>query len=57
MGYYGLKRLRTCVSKQNGRLSYIGIAKSKFAEFMNAICFNLRKLTVIKPHSLSTIME
>ena len=34
-------------SKDNKRLRYIGIAKNQFAEFMNAICFNLRRLTVI----------
>ena len=34
-------------SKDNKRLRYIGIAKNQFTEFMNAICFNLRRLTVI----------
>ena len=34
-------------SKANKRLRYVGIAKNQFAEFMNAICFNLRRLTVI----------
>lgn len=34
-------------SKDNKRLRYIGIAKNQFAEFMNAICFNLRRLVVI----------
>lgn len=34
-------------SKDNKRLRYTGIAKNQFAEFMNAICFNLRRLTVL----------
>lgn len=34
-------------SKDNKRLRYIGIAKNQFAEFMNAICFNLRRLTIL----------
>ena len=34
-------------SQDNKRLRYIGIAKNQFAEFMNSICFNLRRLTVI----------
>lgn len=34
-------------SKDNKRLRYIGIAKNQFAEFMKAICFNLRRLTVL----------
>jgi IS5 family transposase len=34
-------------SKDNKRLRYIGLAKNQFAEFMNAICFNLRRLVVI----------
>ena len=34
-------------SKDNKRLRYIGIAKNQFAEFMNAICFNMRRLTVL----------
>ncbi len=34
-------------SKDNKRLGYIGIAKNQFATFMNAICFNLGRLTVI----------
>ena len=41
-------------SKQNKRVRYVGIAKNQFAEFMNAICFNLRRLTVIKTPSLTT---
>lgn len=34
-------------SKDNKRLRYVGIAKNQFAEFMNAICFNMKRLTVI----------
>ena len=34
-------------SQANKQLRYIGIAKNQFAEFMNAICFNLKRLTVI----------
>lgn len=34
-------------SGDNKRLRYTGIAKNQFAEFMNAICFNLRRLTVL----------
>jgi IS5 family transposase len=34
-------------SRDNKRLRYNGIAKNQFAEFMKAICFNLRRLTVI----------
>jgi len=34
-------------SKDNKRLRYVGIAKNQFAEFMNAMCFNLKRLTVI----------
>lgn len=34
-------------SKDNKRLRYVGLAKNQFAEFMNAICFNLRRLVVI----------
>ena len=34
-------------SKDNKRLRYIGIAKNQFAEFMNALCFNLRRLIAL----------
>ncbi len=34
-------------SQANKRLRYVGIAKNQFAEFMNAICFNLKRLTVL----------
>jgi IS5 family transposase len=36
-------------SKQNRRTRYTGIAKNQFAEFMNAICFNLKRLLTIAP--------
>jgi IS5 family transposase len=36
-------------SKDNKRLRYISIAKNQFAEFMNAICFNMRRLLVLDP--------
>lgn len=39
--------LERVFSKDNKRLRYIGIAKNQFAEFMNAICFNLRRLVVL----------
>jgi len=39
-------------SKQNKRVRYIGIAKNQFSEFMNAICFNLKRLVVLKPPNL-----
>lgn len=34
-------------AQDNKRLRYIGVAKNQFAEFMNAICFNLKRLTVL----------
>ena len=34
-------------SKQRRRTKYWGIAKNQFAEFMYAICFNLRRMAVI----------
>ena len=39
-------------SKQNKRVRYIGIAKNQFAEFMNAICFNLSRITDIEPPTI-----
>jgi len=35
-------------SKQNRNVRYIGIAKNQFAEFMNAICFNMRRILTLK---------
>lgn len=34
-------------SQDNKRARYLGIAKNHFAELMNAICFNLRRLAVL----------
>ena len=34
-------------SQANKRVQYVRIAKNQFAEFMNAIRFNLKRLTVI----------
>ena len=34
-------------SKTNKRVRYCGVAKTQFQEFMNAICFNLRRLIII----------
>lgn len=36
-------------SKQNKRVRYVGVAKNQFAEFMNAIAFNMKRLLVIDP--------
>jgi len=36
-------------SKANNRARYIGIMKNQFAEFMYAMCFNLRRLVSISP--------
>ena len=36
-------------SQANKRLRYVGIAKNQFSEFMNAICFNLRRLCILHP--------
>ena len=40
-------------SKDNKRVPYVGIAKNQFAEFMKDICFNLRRVTVIKANSFA----
>ena len=42
-------------SKQRKRTRYCGIAKNQFSAFMEAICFNLRRLTVIEPHKVVLI--
>lgn len=34
-------------SQDNKRARYVGVVKNQFAEFMNAICFNLRRLVVL----------
>jgi len=37
-----------CVfSKSNKRVRYMGVEKNQFAEFMNAICFNLRRVVAL----------
>lgn len=47
--YYTMMRspFERVFSKDNKRLHYIGIAKNQFAEFMNALCFNLRRLIAL----------
>lgn len=42
-------------SKQNKRVRYVGIAKNQFTEFMNAICFNMKRLLVIDPPNLASL--
>ena len=39
-------------SKQRRRTRYCGVAKNQFAEFMSAICFNLRRLAILDPPNL-----
>ena len=36
-------------AKRNPRVRYTGIAKNQFAGFMNAICFNLKRIRVLEP--------
>ena len=40
-------------SRENKRVRYAGIAKNQFAEFMKAICFNLRRVKVITAPSFA----
>ena len=40
-------------SKQNKRVRYRGVAKNQFAAFMEAICFNLKKLVALGTEDLS----
>lgn len=42
-------------SKQNKRVRYVGIAKNQFSAFMNALCFNLKRLVVIAPPDLQLL--
>ena len=42
-------------SKQNKRVRYVGIAKNQFSAFMNALCFNLKRLVVIAPPNLQLL--
>ncbi len=39
-------------SQRERRVRYQGIAKNQFASFMQAICFNLKRLTVLDPPNL-----
>ena len=39
-------------SQQNKRTRYCGVVKNQFAVFMQAICFNLKRLTVVGPPGL-----
>jgi len=39
-------------SQQRRRTRYCGIAKNQFAELMEAICFNLRRLAILDPPDL-----
>lgn len=41
-------------SKSNKRVRYVGLIKNQFAEIMNAITFNLKRLSVIIPQTLVT---
>ena len=38
-------------SKQNNRVRYSDVTKNQFAEFMHAICFNIKRLAVITSHA------
>jgi transposase, IS5 family len=40
-------------SQQNRRVRYKGIAKNQFSEFMNAMCFNLKRLVALGANELS----
>jgi len=39
-------------SQQNKRVRYSGVAKNQFSAFMEAICFNLKRLAVLDPPDL-----
>ena len=39
-------------SQRNKRVRYVGIAKNQFAAFMEAICFNLKRIAVLDPPNL-----
>jgi len=39
-------------SQREKRVRYRGVAKNQFAAFMHAICFNLKRLTVLSPPNL-----
>jgi IS5 family transposase len=36
-------------SQQNKRVKYLGVVKNQFAAFMEAICFNLKRLIILNP--------
>ena len=42
-------------SQQNKRVRYSGIKKNQFAAFMEAICFNLKRLNALDPPGLSFV--
>lgn len=42
-------------SKANHRARYIGVRKNQFAEFMYAMCFNLKRLVAIAPQILGAV--
>ena len=42
-------------SKQNKRVRYRGIEKNQYSAFMEAICFNLKRLIVIAPPELCLV--
>ena len=39
-------------SKQSKRVRYCGVAKKQFSAFMQAICFSLKRLSVLDPPNL-----
>jgi transposase, IS5 family len=39
-------------SQRKKRVRYRGVAKNQFAAFMEAICFNLKRLSVLNPPNL-----
>jgi IS5 family transposase len=42
-------------SKQEKRVRYCGVAKNQFAAFMEAMCFNLKRLAILDPPDLCLI--
>lgn len=40
-------------SGRNKRVRYVGVAKNQFAAFMESICFNLKRISVLDPPCLS----
>ena len=41
-------------SKSSHKARYVGVAKNQFAEFFNAICFNLKRMIVLQAPEYST---